>query len=80
MNGIIEGWIIDTGASDHMSPDSNDLTDVEVLKYKQVINLPNGHTSVISKVGNVALQNNIQLKKMFSLFLHSSSNFCQSQN
>ncbi|GJY43002.1 hypothetical protein Tco_0431215 [Tanacetum coccineum] len=37
------------GESDHMSPDNNDLDNVHVLKNKQVINLPNGHTSVISK-------------------------------
>ncbi|GKG00597.1 hypothetical protein Tco_0302287, partial [Tanacetum coccineum] len=42
-------WIIDIGASDHMSPDNNDLDGFHVLKNKQVINLPNGHTSVISK-------------------------------
>ncbi|GJS93166.1 cysteine-rich receptor-like protein kinase 8 [Tanacetum coccineum] len=41
-NGVIEGWIIDTGASDHMSADSDDLDSVCVLKNKQVINLPNG--------------------------------------
>ncbi|PWA80700.1 hypothetical protein CTI12_AA114230 [Artemisia annua] len=52
INGVIEGWIIDTRASDHMSPDSEDLIDVQTLKYKQMINLPNGHTSVISQVGN----------------------------
>ncbi|GKA72567.1 retrovirus-related pol polyprotein from transposon TNT 1-94 [Tanacetum coccineum] len=40
VNGVIEGWIIDTGASDHMSPESNDLDDIHVLKNKQVINMP----------------------------------------
>ncbi|GKD67850.1 cysteine-rich receptor-like protein kinase 8 [Tanacetum coccineum] len=44
------------GASDHMSPDSDDLDNVFELKNKQVINLPNGHTSVISKVGNMDVQ------------------------
>ncbi|GJW33349.1 hypothetical protein Tco_0053381 [Tanacetum coccineum] len=53
VNGVIEGWIIDNGASDHMSPQSNDSDDIYVLKNKQVINLLNGHTSVISKVGNI---------------------------
>ena len=50
VNGVIEGRIIDTGASDHMSPDSQDLIDVQDLKYKQMIYFPNGHTSVISQV------------------------------
>ncbi|GJR00410.1 retrovirus-related pol polyprotein from transposon TNT 1-94 [Tanacetum coccineum] len=49
VNEVIKGWIINTGASDHMSPESNDLDDIHVLKNKQVINPPNGHTSVISK-------------------------------
>nr|GEV64818.1 retrovirus-related Pol polyprotein from transposon TNT 1-94 [Tanacetum cinerariifolium] len=57
VNGVIERWIIDTGASDHMSPD-----DVQMLKNKQVINLPNGHTCVILKVGNVTLENKLKLK------------------
>ncbi|GKG13257.1 hypothetical protein Tco_0350217, partial [Tanacetum coccineum] len=64
VNGVIEGWIIDTEASDHMSPDNNDLDDVHVLKNKQVINLPNGHTSIISKVGNVTLENKLELKNV----------------
>ncbi|GKG28061.1 hypothetical protein Tco_0406388, partial [Tanacetum coccineum] len=63
-NGVIEGWIIDTGASDYMSPDSDDLDSVCVLKNKQVINLPNGHTSVISKVGDMVLENKIELKNV----------------
>ncbi|GJW51846.1 peptidase family M48 protein [Tanacetum coccineum] len=64
VNGVIEGWLIDTGVSDHMSPDNNDLDNVHVLKNKQVINLPNGHTSVISKVGNVTLENKLELKNV----------------
>ncbi|PWA36367.1 peptidase family M48 family protein [Artemisia annua] len=67
VNGIVEGWIIDTGASDHMSPDSDEFDNVALLKTKQLINLPNGHTSVISKVGNVTLQNNIALKNVLVL-------------
>jgi hypothetical protein len=63
-NGVIEGWIIDTGASDHISPESEDLIDVQTLKYKQMINLPNGHTSIISQVGNKVLQNKIELKNV----------------
>nr|GEV88795.1 cysteine-rich RLK (receptor-like protein kinase) 8 [Tanacetum cinerariifolium] len=64
VNGVIEGWIIDTRANDHMSLDNNDLDDVQVLKNKQVVNLPNGHTSVISKVGNVTLENKLELKNV----------------
>ncbi|GJT04307.1 retrovirus-related pol polyprotein from transposon TNT 1-94 [Tanacetum coccineum] len=44
--------------------DNNDLDDVYVLKNKQVVNLPNGHTSVISKVGNVTLENKLKLKNV----------------
>ncbi|GJS49557.1 retrovirus-related pol polyprotein from transposon TNT 1-94 [Tanacetum coccineum] len=50
--------------SDHMSPESNDLNDIHVLKNKQVINLPNGHTSIISKVGHMALENKLELKNV----------------
>ncbi|GJU75733.1 hypothetical protein Tco_1272803 [Tanacetum coccineum] len=64
VNGVIEGCIIDIGASDHMLPDNNDLDGVHVIKNKQVINLPNGHTFVISKVGNVTLENKLELKNV----------------
>lgn len=37
VNGIVEGWIIDTGASDHMSLDSEDFDVVTTLKTKQLI-------------------------------------------
>ncbi|GKD39698.1 cysteine-rich receptor-like protein kinase 8 [Tanacetum coccineum] len=62
--GVFDGWIIDTGKSVHVSPDNDDLYDVQVLKYKQAINLPNGHTSIISKVGNVVLENKLELKNV----------------
>ena len=65
VNGVVEGWIIDTGSSDHMSPDNEDFGDVIVLKTKLLINLPNGHTFVISKVGNITLKNIITLKNVF---------------
>ncbi|GKC90760.1 cysteine-rich receptor-like protein kinase 8 [Tanacetum coccineum] len=61
-NGVIQGWIIDTGASDHMTPHSDYLQTPVYLQFKPHINLPNGHTSVISQIGNAKLNNGLVLK------------------
>nr|GEW00569.1 cysteine-rich RLK (receptor-like protein kinase) 8 [Tanacetum cinerariifolium] len=49
LNGLDDHFSTKKREIDHMSPDNNDLDGVHVLKNKQVINFPNGHTSVISK-------------------------------
>lgn len=59
---LLEGWIYDTGASDHMTPDNDQIHDPYMLKIKPQIKLPNGNTSVISHVGKVKLQNGLLLK------------------
>ncbi|GKC02060.1 cysteine-rich receptor-like protein kinase 8 [Tanacetum coccineum] len=76
INGVI--WILDTGCTDHVTPVSNDLSDLRDLQYQQLINLPNGQTSTISQIGNLTLQNDLSLKDVlvvpsfkFSLLLVS---------
>ncbi|XP_071712544.1 uncharacterized protein [Rutidosis leptorrhynchoides] len=44
-------WILDTGATDHMTPVTNKLKDLKILMFKTQIRLPNGNTSVISHIG-----------------------------
>ncbi|GJX00624.1 cysteine-rich receptor-like protein kinase 8 [Tanacetum coccineum] len=59
---LLEDWIYDTGASDHMTPVHESVFDPYSLKIKPQIKLPNGDTSVISHVGKVQLQNGLLLK------------------
>ncbi|GKE39445.1 cysteine-rich receptor-like protein kinase 8, partial [Tanacetum coccineum] len=59
---MLEYWIYDTGASDHMKPVDESIYDPYELKIKPQINLPNGDTLVISHVGKVRLNNGLELK------------------
>nr|GEV75488.1 hypothetical protein [Tanacetum cinerariifolium] len=59
---LLEGWIYDTGASDHMTPVEGNVFDPYQLKIKPNIRLPNGDNSVISHVGKVKLNNGTLLK------------------
>ena len=59
---LLDDWIYDSGASDHMSPDDDEIIDPYLLKIKPQIRLPDGNTSVISHVGKVRLNNDIVLK------------------
>lgn len=45
-----------------MTPNANSLVSLLILQYKPQINLPNGHTSAISQIGFVKLNNGIVLK------------------
>jgi hypothetical protein len=53
-------WIIDTGASDHMTKDSNQLQSF-FSSPKSVISTANGCTSLISGEGSVILSNTLTL-------------------
>nr|GEU85307.1 hypothetical protein [Tanacetum cinerariifolium] len=59
---VLEDWIYDTGASDHMIPIEDNVFDPYQLKIKPHIRLPNRDNSVISHVGKVHLNNGILLK------------------
>ena len=53
-------WIIDTGASDHMTWDSNQLKSV-LPSFQSVISTANGSTSPITGEGSVILSNTLTL-------------------
>lgn len=57
-------WIIDSGASDHMTGMYEILRDVGESQNTPKINLPTGETSLITHSGNVKLNNNMELKKV----------------
>ncbi|GJW47728.1 retrovirus-related pol polyprotein from transposon TNT 1-94 [Tanacetum coccineum] len=56
---LLEDWIYDTRATDHMKPIDKDILDPYMLQIKPQIKLPNGNTSVISHVGKIKLNNGL---------------------
>ncbi|VFQ61063.1 unnamed protein product [Cuscuta campestris] len=57
-------WIIDSGASDHMTGDISHIENVVAVGNRLKINLPNGNTSDITHCGGVKLKNGLNLKKV----------------
>lgn len=66
-------WIIDSGASDHMTPRPDFLNKATPILNSSLINLPNGDTSVISHTGTVTLPNGLHLDGVLCVpnFKHS---------
>nr|GEU60954.1 retrovirus-related Pol polyprotein from transposon TNT 1-94 [Tanacetum cinerariifolium] len=64
---ILERWIYDFGASDHMTPKEDSIFDSYLLKIKLQIKPPNGDSSVISHVGKVKLSNGTVLKDVLAV-------------
>ncbi|XP_056687654.1 uncharacterized protein [Spinacia oleracea] len=57
-------WIIDTGASHHMTGNLNVMLNPERCEDNPQINLPTGQTSDISHTGSVKLHNYLELKNV----------------
>ncbi|KAL2939003.1 Retrovirus-related Pol polyprotein from transposon RE2 [Bienertia sinuspersici] len=55
-------WVIDTGATDHMICDENQLSNVIRPKRNSKINLPDGKSVGITYVGTLTLENQLELK------------------
>lgn len=75
-------WILDSGASDHMTGFFSSLDNVSVCNNNPLINLPTGETSKISHSGNVSLKNDLRLKHVlyipaFKQNLLSVNKLCQ---
>jgi len=68
-------WILDSGASDHMSYDANILHDLKMFETPISVSLPNGHKVQVSHSGKLRLNNWIELH-MSCLFLISNTIFC----
>lgn len=58
-NNLYSKWIIDTGATDHITPYLSLLQDVQVCTA--ALQLPNGNTSEITHVGNLMLNSQLIL-------------------
>ncbi|KAL9996132.1 putative RNA-directed DNA polymerase [Helianthus debilis subsp. tardiflorus] len=60
------GWIVDSGANQHMVKDESGLVDsVNVSEFNIKIKHPNGTSALVTKIGNLKLANNVVLKDVF---------------
>ncbi|GKB06228.1 cysteine-rich receptor-like protein kinase 8 [Tanacetum coccineum] len=59
---LVNYWIFDTGATDHITPILQNLINAIKLLFSPKINLPNGITSAITHTGTVKLNTNLVLK------------------
>lgn len=76
-------WIVDTGASDHITPYAHLLQDVK--PFKSILHLPNGATADVNLVGTVKLSSDIILTNVlyvpsFAYNLLSISKFLRDNN
>jgi len=58
------GWILDSGAIDHMTYISDHLLEIKQLTEHSNITLPNGHFSEISYIGKVKLSSTLVLNEV----------------
>ena len=63
-NDVSSTWLLDSGASSHMSPFEKDFTNIQLLKTPIIISIANGVQLSATKFGNVSvmLENNDQVK------------------
>ncbi|XP_074306249.1 uncharacterized protein LOC141641488 [Silene latifolia] len=54
-------WIIDSGASDHMSANKSFFTDLRVLPNPILIGLPDGSTQLVTHGGDICLKSGLTL-------------------
>lgn len=66
-------WIVDSGASDHMTCSLDNLVNVKVAPFTFTIKLPTGATASISHIGDVILPNGLKLLDVLyvPLFTHN---------
>ncbi|KAF7837576.1 uncharacterized protein G2W53_006058 [Senna tora] len=58
---VIGTWIVDTGASSHMSYDRSLLVDVKVLKQSINVHLPDGKTVIVKEAGRAIINGDLVL-------------------
>ncbi|KAK9670381.1 hypothetical protein RND81_13G197800 [Saponaria officinalis] len=56
-----KGWIVDSGASDHMTSDIALLTDIQTLSTPVLIGFPDGSVKVVTRMGTTVLSYCIHL-------------------
>ncbi|KAK9683207.1 hypothetical protein RND81_10G123500 [Saponaria officinalis] len=60
-----EVWIVDTGATNHMTAHLNMLDDVEPVANRHKINLPDENYVRVTHRGNATLSNGLELRNVF---------------
>ncbi|KAJ0891706.1 putative transcription factor interactor and regulator CCHC(Zn) family [Helianthus annuus] len=66
VNFSMNGWIVDSGASQHMvSTDKNLINFVDVSEFNITVGHPNGTSVKVLKIGDLKLTNDILLKDVF---------------
>ncbi|XP_074318206.1 uncharacterized protein LOC141655000 [Silene latifolia] len=62
---VLNDWIVDTGASDHMTYDLKILTNVVTLKDPIKVGLPDGSVKLVHQMGTVNLTDKLRLFNVF---------------
>ena len=57
----VGSWILDLGASDHMSFDPNTLHDLSLLEHPVLVSLPNGHKVQVTHHGKLNIGDVLEL-------------------
>jgi len=65
----INEWIIDTGATDHITRESKGMQNMHNTHNTSHINMPNRSKAIITQKGCITLKNRLSLRDAF-VFLH----------
>ena len=60
----IDLWIIDSGASNHMTYNKSSLTNIQTLPYPILVSLPNGYKVKVTEYGDVHISSKMVLNKV----------------
>lgn len=68
-------WILDSGASDHMSFDVEALYDLRLLESPVSVSLPNGHKVQVTQCGKLRINDQLALNHVLVVHI-SSTTYC----
>nr|XP_016461770.1 PREDICTED: uncharacterized protein LOC107785036 [Nicotiana tabacum] len=61
---ITDSWILDSGASNHMTYNKSMLTNIKTLVYPFLVTLPNGYKVKVTLMGDVVMSPKFTLKRV----------------
>ncbi|XP_076925214.1 uncharacterized protein LOC143587953 [Bidens hawaiensis] len=65
-NSSDSGWVIDSGANQHMVMDDKDVFDsLDVSEFSISVKHPNGSNASVTKIGNIKLRSDVILRDVF---------------